>query len=160
MTTIFVPLDFSDGSLTAYRGAHALASMLDADITVVHVIPRPNPSIVPEVAFDPRTQVNYWDGIEESSEVGRLVREEMDRFLARAPELSPPARVVFRAGDPAETIVECAKVGEADLLVMGTHGRRGLAHFFLGSTAEEVVRAAPCPVVSIKPDQTIPSANA
>jgi nucleotide-binding universal stress UspA family protein len=49
----------------------------------------------------------------------------------------------------ARTIVEYAKAGNTDLIVMGTHGRTGLAHVFIGSVAERVVRTAPCPVLTI-----------
>jgi nucleotide-binding universal stress UspA family protein len=53
-------------------------------------------------------------------------------------------------GSPAEAIVDCAKEVGADFIVMGTHGRTGLARVLMGSVAEAVVRQAPCPVVTVK----------
>jgi nucleotide-binding universal stress UspA family protein len=67
------------------------------------------------------------------------------------------AAVQFRHGVPHEEIVRCAREQAADLIVMGTHGRRGVAHVLLGSVAEKVVRLAPCPVLTIRqrrPDLT------
>jgi nucleotide-binding universal stress UspA family protein len=67
------------------------------------------------------------------------------------------AAVQFRHGVPHEEIVRCAREQAADLIVMGTHGRRGVAHLLLGSVAEKVVRTAPCPVLTIRqrrPDRT------
>jgi nucleotide-binding universal stress UspA family protein len=67
------------------------------------------------------------------------------------------AAVQFRHGLPHEEIARCAREQAADLIVMGTHGRRGVAHVLLGSVAEKVVRIAPCPVLTIRqrrPDRT------
>jgi universal stress protein A len=54
-------------------------------------------------------------------------------------------------GSPAEEIVRCAREFGCDLLVMGTHGRSGIGHLALGSVAEAVIRAAPCPVLVVRP---------
>jgi nucleotide-binding universal stress UspA family protein len=54
------------------------------------------------------------------------------------------------AGDPAEAIIRLAQTEDVDMIVMGTHGRRGLTRLLMGSVAEAVVRAAPCPVLTVK----------
>jgi nucleotide-binding universal stress UspA family protein len=70
--------------------------------------------------------------------------------------MPPAARVHYRgtttmvAGMPAEAIVECATNRGMDLIVMGTHGRSGFAHLLLGSVAEQIVRTAPCPVLTVR----------
>jgi universal stress protein A len=63
--------------------------------------------------------------------------------------LNPKAEV--RIGIPADEIVAAAKELNADLLCVSTHGRTGLAHFFLGSVAEKIVRYSPCPVLTVRP---------
>ena len=62
--------------------------------------------------------------------------------------------VLVMTGDAAETVTSVQSALAADLIVMGTHGRRGVPHFFLGSVAERVVREAGCPVLTIRPDNT------
>lgn len=59
-------------------------------------------------------------------------------------------QVLFKEGEPFLEIIRTAKIESADLIVMGTHGRTGLDHIFFGSTAERVVRKAPCPVMTIR----------
>jgi nucleotide-binding universal stress UspA family protein len=56
----------------------------------------------------------------------------------------------IRTGDPLFEIVEHARTGHVDLIVMGTHGRTGVSHLFLGSVAERVVRTATCPVLTVR----------
>jgi nucleotide-binding universal stress UspA family protein len=65
------------------------------------------------------------------------------------PAGSLPLVATVRMGHVAQTIVDYAKDVGADLIVMGTHGRTGLAHFIIGSVAERVVRMAPCPVLTV-----------
>ena len=59
-------------------------------------------------------------------------------------------RTIVKVGDPVFQIVEYARLESIDLIVMGTHGRSGVAHLFLGSVAERVVRTAPCPVLTVR----------
>jgi nucleotide-binding universal stress UspA family protein len=60
------------------------------------------------------------------------------------------ARAVVNVGDPLRQLVDYAASESVDLIVMGTHGRSGVAHLFLGSVAERVVRTAPCPVLTVR----------
>ena len=73
------------------------------------------------------------------TEVGELVRKEL-----------PKTEWLIEEGYPFPRIIEIARKHEVDLIVMGTHGRTGLAHALLGSVAEKVVRKAPCPVLTVK----------
>jgi nucleotide-binding universal stress UspA family protein len=131
---ILVPVDFSNCSKKALMYAIPFAQWFDATITLVHVTPyfvQP-PGIIVE-----DTQL-----IEECRKgLNDLVLEISGRVKARA---------VFRLGNPASKIVEVAQQSNADLIIISTQGNTGLMHVFLGSTAERVVRHAPCPVLVVR----------
>ena len=81
------------------------------------------------------------------------LKREGQAFLATAAQRTgePPAWQFLREGKPADQILAAAREWEADVIVIGTHGRSGVSRLVLGSTAESVVRHAPCPVLVIKP---------
>ena len=66
------------------------------------------------------------------------------------PDSNVPVERRLLAGDPADAIIRLAESEHIDLIVMGTHGRRGLSRLLMGSVAESVVRVAPCPVLTVK----------
>jgi len=66
------------------------------------------------------------------------------------PDSHVPVARRLLAGDPAEALIRLAQTEDVDMIVMGTHGRRGLTRLLMGSVAEAVVRAAPCPVLTVK----------
>jgi len=77
--------------------------------------------------------------------------EQLAKFEAEAVKAGiAVSRSLCEAGDPASTIVERAATDKYDLLVLGTHGRTGLSHVLMGSVAEEVVRRAHCPVLTVR----------
>jgi nucleotide-binding universal stress UspA family protein len=76
------------------------------------------------------------------------LEERLRRFQLSAPEVRVESRV--EEGEPATGIVSAARAMESDLIVMGTHGRTGLGRLLMGSVAENVLRTAPCPVVTVK----------
>lgn len=151
MQTLLVPIDFSEGSLAALQSADVLAQRFGCSITLLHVVQRPTHVAPPDVAVDPAIAEYVWDGLYDEEELLEQVRAEMEAFLARNPDTKAPKQVLFRAGPPAKAIVQAADKTDARMVVMSTHGRRGLARFFVGSTAEEVVRTCDVPVVAIKP---------
>jgi universal stress protein A len=84
-----------------------------------------------------------------------VVRRNAEEALAQFVGEASKAGVRIRAaradrGSPAHAIVDAAKLGNYDLIVLGTHGRTGLSHMLIGSVAERVVRHAPCPVLSVR----------
>jgi nucleotide-binding universal stress UspA family protein len=85
--------------------------------------------------------------------VGRL-RSELSYLLTQAGGVGRHDRIEVIEGQPVEAIVARARQLRADLIVMGTHQRRGLSRLLMGSVAEGVVRRAPCPVI-LAPDQTV-----
>ncbi len=136
---ILLATDFSVPAQRAYAYAARLVSALGARLVIVNVLAVPP-------GLDPGFPVNsiYLKQLQDESkfELGRLVR------VAEENGLRPELRQV--PGDPAALISEVAGEVKAALIVMGTHGRTGLDRLLLGSTAEKVVREAPCPVLTVR----------
>ena len=143
VTKILVPTDFSESADAALTYAKALAAKLGASLHLVHVFQDPCAAIpfTPETYAAPppelreRALADAWDQLHD-----RLDPQEHERFAG--------TRAVVE-GLAAIEIVRYARDRGIDLIVMGTHGRRGIAHLFLGSVAEHVVRTAGCPVLTV-----------
>ena len=86
-------------------------------------------------------------------EAGDDARKALDAAAGKLRAKGIAVNTLLRAGDPRDAVVEAAKETSADLLVIGTHGRRGLERLFVGSVAEHAVRYAPCPVLTIRDPQ-------
>lgn len=134
---ILVTTDFSPPSLAGVRYARALAQLRNAALTVLHVV-----------------EPLHVDWKMDTARQQRGTRAKAARAMAglAAAELCglPNTRTELRPGPPAEAIAEFARVMQADLLVIATHGRTGLARIMMGSVAEQVVRRALCPVLVIR----------
>jgi nucleotide-binding universal stress UspA family protein len=139
---VLCPVDLSASSLHSLAHAVALAGWYDARLTVLHVVP----------TFDP---VNLRGDLGEPIRVvNPMPREQVIEEVRRAmglPASAPNAVVVAEAGDASTAIIEQAITTRADLIVMGTHGRRGFKRLLLGSVTETVLREAPCPVLTVPP---------
>lgn len=141
---ILVPVDFSAHSDRALRYAATLAGRFGATVELLHVVEDPFvtgawtskafipniPELMDALVVDARRQLS-----------------ELRTFEAAE---GVPLDVAVLTGEPAQTIVGHAKAGGFDLIVMGTHGRTGLSHAFMGSVAERVVRTATCPVLTVQ----------
>lgn len=143
---ILVSLDFSEPSKAALRHAIQLARAGKGSLTLLHV------GVSPQVVW---TDMSH-HGIalpESLVELHRQMGKEQEHLLNRlAKDEIPedvPWRAVLREGFPSEEILGQLRVGEHDLLVMGTHGRTGLSRVLLGSVAERVLREAPVPVLVV-----------
>lgn len=139
---ILVPIDFSELSEPVLKRCASLATTLDASVTLLHVhehieAPPVDPAFRP---LQPAT--------EQEALVEALTRKLREQALAH--ELSGD-RVAARVeiGDPLDLILGAC--GEHDLVLLATHGRRGIGQFLLGSITERVVRAAPCSVLVVRP---------
>jgi nucleotide-binding universal stress UspA family protein len=132
---ILCPVDFDPNSLLALQLASELAQERKATLYLLHV-----------VAMPPGPEVALPFGKMETAARTRLVRLARQRVSSKA-----RYQVDVMMGDPAVEILQVAKRRGANLIVMATHGRKGLRHLVLGSVAEHVVREAPCPVLTVKP---------
>jgi len=133
-------VDFSETSRLAMEEAAALARMSGAELTLVHVPEGPGPSASTVVA-PPELFESMAAEAEGKLEAWRREAE------SSAP---PPVRARTLAGPPAAEIVRFAAEVGADLVVIGTHGRRGIRRLVLGSVAERVVREAHCAVLVVR----------
>jgi universal stress protein A len=137
---ILVPLDFSGDSEKALSYAAALARQFGAKISLLHV--RPTLYYAGEMGVIPEVIPSS-----ESVEKFRTHLDEIGRN--RVPE-GVVDHVLVRDGTPFDEICSAAREEQSDLIVIATHGYTGLKHVFLGSTAERVVRHAPCPVLIVR----------
>ena len=143
---VLIAVDNSNPSHAALNVGGELAAALGAKVMLFH-------TVLPElgVVEMPRTQ----------QLLDKMHREDGAQALERAARLLPQGLCVERTlteGMPAEEIVDRAKQWHADFIVMGTRRRGRLSHFLLGSTAEAVIREAPCPVLTVgdDPDESRP----
>jgi nucleotide-binding universal stress UspA family protein len=146
--TILYPTDFSPPSAYAFPLACALARDYGARLVVVHVIPPPRPTYSEFAPLEP-----------DPNELAAEARAKLSELRP----LDASVRVEYQVweGAPAVEIMNVARQSHADLIVMGTHGRTGLGRLLLGSVAEEILRRAPCPVLTLKTPlpETAPAAT-
>lgn len=149
---ILCPTDFSEFSRLALDHAVALSRWYGAEIETLHVVHQvvPHPSIVPTYPA--------WAALDPA--VREQLTAELHRFAEPAVKAGIPARVALREGDTVSEVLEEARTFQADLVVMGTHGRGGFERWVLGSVTEKVLRKAACPVLTVrlpeKPPQGAP----
>ncbi|HUA33559.1 MAG TPA: universal stress protein [Candidatus Binataceae bacterium] len=137
--TILAPIQFNDpNSSVALEMARRLALDSKGRVFLLHVTP--SKSVIPDL---PGYREVY--ATDEPS-----VRRELQK-LASENLADVASEIIVKVGDPAETINLVAQQIGAQMIVMCTHGRSGLSHFFMGSVAEKVVREAPCMVLTIRP---------
>ncbi len=137
---ILVPVDFSECAQTALRYALGLSSQFEAEVTLIHVVEQivyPGDWMYPPLAMSD------------------FATEKRDQVLQKMASLVNDSNVkhVVRVGRAWQEVVEFAKESQADLIVLATHGYTGLKHVLLGSVAEKILRHAPCPVLTVRPDE-------
>lgn len=137
---ILVPVDFSDHSDVAASYAAWFAKQTQGDVHMVHVIANPADEL-----YAP-AEAPYWMMVEHAEAKAREMME------ANASRCMPPGcswQTHVAVGDPYEHIMKAARTLHADLIVMSTRGRTGIAHLVMGSVAEKVVRHSACPVLIV-----------
>jgi nucleotide-binding universal stress UspA family protein len=140
---VLVPTDFGGPSSTALLYGRALCDAFGAALHVLHVVE--DPFVVGAAVH------GYLAAVPDLRE--RALTEGQRRLDEAVPEEERRAaglETVVRMGRPCEEILRYAGDKDVDLVVMGTHGRTGVAHLLLGSVAERVVRTAPCPVLTVR----------
>jgi len=133
--------DFSESSRLAMLKAAGLARLLEGDLDLVHVH-MPPPAMGTDMLVTPDDTGEL--ALVELEKTMAMWRTEAERLLGRT------VRSTVLSGDAAGEIVRLAHVRAFDLIVLGTHGRRGLKRLVLGSVAERVVREAPCAVLVVR----------
>ena len=138
---ILVPTDLSEGAEQALDYACELARTLGAKIHLLNVIGIPVLG-VPELGVALT-----------STMIDSMIADNkaaLDQVASHRCGSTDLGQVLLRTGDARDVINQTAKELGADLIVMGTHGRRGVSRALLGSVAETVVRSAPCPVLTVR----------
>jgi nucleotide-binding universal stress UspA family protein len=141
---ILVPHDFSETADHALSYALSLAKKFDARVTVLHAYE------VPTLG----TSEALVASLEFAAEVERVAGNALDGIAARARQSGMNIETMLRRGTAWTEINAIAEQTKADLIVMGTHGRKGVSRVLLGSVAEKVVRTAPCPVLTVHGEGT------
>ena len=136
---ILVPVDFSDFSLDALEYAVIVAQRAKASLTLLHVLE--------PVSYGLDFTFPHPDKRKRMREAVQAQLESLVSSLASAQVTSD---YLLRGGLPNDSILEAARTQSASMIVMGTHGRRGLSHAFYGSVAESVLRSSPCPVLTVR----------
>lgn len=139
---ILCPVDLTPVCRDIMATAGAMASRFGAHLTVLHAVYDPLNVACSHIPHPPLEQLRE-EMIRSAEET---LRGEMQRALGPAPRAS----LVVVAGSPFQQIIRHARTHNVDLIVMGTEGKTGLNHAIMGSTAEQVVRRAPCPVLSLR----------
>ena len=141
-TRICCAVDFSETSRFAMLEAAGLARRFDAELTLLHVH-EPSPMVATDLLVSP-------EGVAEGA--GAEVEQMLAGWGSDAERCAGKhVATVLRVGFPAVEILRHARERECDLIVMGTHGRKGLGRLVLGSAAEHVVRQAACSVLVVRP---------
>lgn len=140
LKTILVPIDFSETSKKALVYAVRMAEQFGSKIILLSVV---EPVVTPDYGFHPLML--------ETDKARNVVKARLEKVCR---EVLLPAkmieRVLVRYGSPYAEITNAARTLKADLIILTTHGYTGLKHVFMGSTAERVVRHAPCPVLTVR----------
>ncbi len=140
--TILFPTDFSGSSAVAWKHALLHASKQKAKLVVVHVVHRmPQDYQFLVVAMTP---AQIYGALKERAE------QKLARLRSEARGKGIKCDAVIRDGQPFVQIIRCARDVKADIIVMGSHGRSGLAQVLIGSVTEKVIRKAPCSVLIVK----------
>ncbi len=140
---ILHPSDFSRASGAAFKKAVEMAKAGRGELMLVHVL---NP-VVP-VAGEGYISPKMYEEIAASSRA--WAQKQLDKLVTKAKASGVGAKGSVLEGSAHAQIARFARSKHADLIVMGTHGRSGLAKLFLGSVAGRVVAAAPCPVLTVR----------
>jgi nucleotide-binding universal stress UspA family protein len=147
---ILWPTDFSDPSLLALDAAIELVTQFDSELLMVHVtagIPRPSWAL----QFYPDPEVYAVEIHEYEVALNDAAHRKLTELLDRIVPKQVRANAIVSSGDAATEIVRLAEEEKADLITIATHGLTGWRHLVHGSVTEKVLRAAACPVLTIRP---------
>lgn len=153
LTRILVPTDFSPSSDAALEYAKMLAERFGASLHLLHILEQPTMA----GAWGSEAYIQELPRIREAAE--REAEARLDQAVTPAERARLNASTEIADGQTADAIVDIGRRRGMDLIVMGTHGRSGIAHLLLGSVAEKVFRTATCPVLIVRGDQPATSSH-
>jgi len=139
---ILVPIDFSDYSKSALKYAVNFCKNCKADMFLIYV--------VEPVIYPPDFSMGQIAIPSVNSEWDERARQELDKLSKEEIPSSVTVKTIIKTGKPFLEIIETAGELDVDLIIIATHGRSGVEHILFGSTAEKVVRKAPCPVLTLR----------
>lgn len=139
---ILCPIDFSEFSIVAYQYALSLAEHYNADVIALHVVELWKLPFADYAAYE-ADYANFSTALNEGGEV------RLREFLKKHSPDGIQPQLVTNLGNPSDSILTFTQAQNIELIVMGTHGRRGFDRLVLGSTADRVMRKASCPVLVI-----------
>lgn len=134
--SVLIPLDFSELSYEAIAPAREYVEA-ETSLTLIHVLTPLHPA-------DPAAMWNTLDDEQRKQKVTEFLAQKLGEMGYKE------VQIEVAIGDPSTEIIDCAKEIDSDLIVMPSHGRKGVSRFLLGSVAERVVRLSPCPVLILK----------
>ncbi len=141
MRRVLVPIDFSDYSKHALRYASEFAKTFEAKMYLIYV-------------FEPiytGIEVEFMNGQADiENDIQRLALKELKKLTEIEIGSDVETEILFKVGKPFVKINETASENDIDLIIISTHGQTGIKHILFGSTAEKVVRKAPCPVLTLR----------
>ena len=137
---ILVPIDFSRASMKALHYAIPFARQFGAELHLVHVV---EPFLYP-------VDAEMTPLVSDNRRFLQAVERKLEKIATKVRRLGLATRAHIKTGRAFRQITQAAKSLKADMIILTTHGYTGLDHFLLGSTAERVIRYAPCPVLSIR----------
>lgn len=139
---ILVPIDFSDYSKSALRYAVNFAKFFNAEIILVYV--------VEPVIYPPDFSMGQIAIPTVTTEFDERAKEELNKLAKNQIPSQVKVSTVIKTGKPFIEIIDTAAEANADLIIIATHGHSGVEQILFGSTAEKVVRKAPCPVLTLR----------
>ena len=139
---ILVPIDFSDYSKSALKYAVNFCKNFNAEMILIYV--------VEPVIYPPDFSMGQIAIPSVNAEWDERARQELDKLAKEEIPDNVPVKTIIKTGKPFLEIIENAGELDVDLIIIATHGRTGVEHILFGSTAEKVVRKAPCPVLTLR----------
>ena len=139
---ILLPTDFSESSQTAVRYAKAFAETFHASLHVLHVVEDP-------FLYYPASEISV-PPLDYRRQMEQSAREQLNQIMTDARRAGIDAQLALRVGSPFVEIIRYAKTESIDLILMGSLGLGPIGHMLMGSVAENVVRKAPCPVLTVR----------
>jgi nucleotide-binding universal stress UspA family protein len=139
---VLVPIDFSDYSKSSMKYAADFAKHFKASLILIYVIE--------PIVYPPDFSMGQIAIPSPGLEMDKRANEELDKLAEKEIPSDVTVKKIIKTGKPFVEIIETAAEEDVDLIIIATHGHSGVEHILFGSTAEKVVRKAPCPVLTLR----------